>query len=409
MSSGERVGLSGESGCGKTTLLKAVAGLLPANAQSSGTCIVTGAAGYIPQEGTLSLSPFLKVGTQVTNLNRSAAGNARLFALVGLEAPRYRDSYPHQLSGGERQRILTIQALACKPTVILADEPTAHLDPESEAAILKLISDYARETAATLLVASHRARVFQMLGCKVHDMGSSLDASPPREAAPARPPGRSLVSIRHLSKTHYRKDWLMRSIPAAQALDDVSLEIAEGEAVALVGRSGAGKSTLARCLAGRDSYDSGSIEWQVKLAGPDRAQLVQQDPSESLNPRFTISQAIAEACDTASADLLSQINLPPQWFHRSVSALSEGQRARVAILRSASRLEQGLLILDESLSGLDSITRRNIISFVRCRQAEHGLAVLLVTHDREAVHEFGCRIVELESGRIIMVTDALRA
>ena len=201
----------------------------------------------------------------------------------------------------------------------------------------------------------------------------------------------------------------MRNCPAARALDNVSLEIAEGEAVALVGPSGAGKSTLARCLAGRDPYDSGAIDWLVKLAAPDRAQLVQQEPSESLNPRFTIAQALAEACGKAGAELLPEVDLPSAWLHRSVTALSEGQRARVAILRSVSRLKQGLLILDESLSGLDSATRSDIISFVQRRQAEHGLSVLLVTHDREAADELGCRIVALESGRIKADTHAVPA
>ena len=379
---GGRLGIAGESGCGKSTLLKVLAGLHP----FKGTGRVSTPVGYVPQEGLASLSPFLTVGAQVTEFTRSTEETTRLFACAGMNGERWRRAYPHQLSGGERQRVLTIQALALRPRVIVADEPTANLDPENEELVLRLIE----ESGAAIVIASHRERVFQRLGCS-----EILWMTP----APVRGCGvaglvcgETVVSLRGASKTHFRRDWLRRPRAVVKAVDDVSFEIRASEAVALVGPSGAGKSTLARCLAGRETFDSG----ELSLVGGCR--LVQQEPSESLNPRFTISEALREA--RAQEATLEDVNLPAEWIDRSVSALSEGQRARVAILRSAAGMRQGLLILDESLSGLDVATRSSILSYLRRRQREAGLAVLLVTHDLEAAAELGARVVRMEAGRV---------
>ena len=395
---GGRLGLAGESGCGKTTLLKALAGLLPASALMTGSVRLEGRTGYIPQEGLLSLSPFLTVGAQVTELTRSRTETTQLFTQVGLGHSRFENAYPHQLSGGERQRVLAIQALAVRPTVILADEPAANLDPMSEAAVLQMLDHYARDAGAAMLVASHREHVFRALRCRVHRMTEEVPAAlaPGANENPAKPP---LVSIRNVSKSYYRRDWL-RSKPVSTALENVSLAISSRETVAIVGPSGAGKSTLVRCIAGRERWDSGSIQWQTPGAPPERVQLVQQEPSESLNPTMTIAAALREACAGDDPELLPQIRLPREWIGRRVAALSEGQRARLAILRSAARLKNGLLILDESLSGLDPGTRSHIISYLSETQAERGLSVVLVTHDPEIAMGMGARVVRMEAGRI---------
>ena len=146
---GQVAGLSGESGCGKSTLLQAMAGMLPANAAVTGRLEVPRRAGYIPQDLLASLSPFLTVGDQVGEVAGSPRAAETLLASLGLLGARLRSSYPHQLSGGERQRVLIALALAAKPDLILADEPTAHLD-----------------------AALHRARAFDFwmnqIGSKLH-------------------------------------------------------------------------------------------------------------------------------------------------------------------------------------------------------------------------------------------------
>ena len=404
LDSGERQGLAGESGCGKTTLLRAIVGLLPASARIGGTFQLQGPVAYIPQEGLNSLSPFLTVGRQVLDVTRSTEECARLLAQVRLAGERFYRAYPHQLSGGERQRVLLALALAMKPRLIVADEPTANLDSDSESVVLAVLDFYLRATGAAILIASHRERVFQKLGCTVLRMTPAHQEAPlaPLQPGVKRPP---LLSIRGLTKVYTERDWRMRTRPVLRALDRVSVEIGAGEWLAITGPSGAGKSTLARCIAGREQGDSGSLEWHVSTPAADRVQLVQQEPSESLNPQFSLGQALLEAGAGDNPELLAGIGLPPVWWSRKVSALSEGQRARLAILRTAARLKRGpatpaLLILDESLSGLDPATRASILAFLRALCEQQRLSLLLITHDLEVARQAGARILHISGGRI---------
>jgi len=399
---GERLGIAGESGCGKTTLLKAVAGLLPAAATVSGSRTIRGRIGYIPQQALASFSPFLTVGQQITELTGSTPRTAELLALVGLESPRFLAAYPHQLSGGERQRVLMVQAFALRPSVIVADEPTANLDPDREAALLDLLDRHSLETGAAILVASHRESVFQRLGCRMLRMTPDDSPAAPfvqRDNGPRQP----LLEVRGLTKTFYRRDWLTRTRPVVRALEDVSIEIDAGECVVLYGPSGAGKSTLARCIAGRERWDSGSIDWHSGRGalGPRRVQLVQQEPSESLNPRVSVGEALHEASSQADGEWLPKVRLPREWIGRRTGELSEGQRARVAILRAAAPLQDGLLILDESLAGLDPTNRGHILSFLSAMQQERSLSLLLVTHDLEVAAALNARVVQVRAGRVV--------
>ena len=377
-------GLSGNSGSGKTTLLQLLAGTAPPNVAVEGTYQVDGRVGYVPQEGLNSLSPFLTVGKQVADLAGSRRVAENLLEKVGLGESRFYEAYPHWLSGGERQRVLIAQALALSPDLIVADEPTANLDAERESQILALLRKHASETGAAILIASHRQRVFAQLTDRVVCLTPGEHRKP---SAPLPFPGTlNVVSVQHLRR-HYTR-------PAVRVLEDVCLQIKLGECVAITGASGAGKSTLARCLAGREIPDAGS----VSIAGP--VQLVQQEPSESLNPKTTIRRAIAEAC--AARDIsLERIGLPQTWLNREITSLSEGQRARVAILRTGESLEQGgLLILDESLSGLDDGTRSGIAEYLTILRRERGLAILFVTHDEDAACEMGSRVLRLQEGRV---------
>ena len=402
LQNGERLGIAGESGCGKTTLLKAITGLLPATATVSGSRTIRGRIGYIPQQALASFSPFLTVGEQVSELTGSARLAAGLLALVGLDSPRFLQAWPHQLSGGERQRVLMVQALALRPSVIVADEPTANLDPDREAALLELLDRHSLETGAAILVASHREHVFRKLGCRMLRM--TPDDSPAAPFAPRESTARQpLLEVRRLTKTFHRRDWLTRTHPVVRALDDVSIEIGAGQCVVLYGPSGAGKSTLARCIAGRERWDSGSVDWPgaAGALGPRRVQLVQQEPSESLNPRVSIGDALQEACPEADQDWLPKVRLPREWIGRRTGELSEGQRARIAILRAAAPLQNGLLILDESLAGLDPTNRGHILSFLCAMQQERSLSLLVVTHDAEVAAALNARVVHVSAGRIV--------
>jgi peptide/nickel transport system ATP-binding protein len=333
-----------------------------------------GPVGYVPQDLLASLSPFLTVGEQ------AGAGLER----VGLA--HLAGSFPHQLSGGERQRVLVAMALGVGTKLIVADEPTAHLDPVSEKMVLGLL----RESGATVLVASHQERVFRELGCAVRRMTPLGTAA----SSPLVAGGEEVLAAREISKSYFRRDWLLRDRLMRRALDAVSLSVRAGETVALTGPSGAGKSTLALCLAGRERVDTGTVFVRGGV------QLVQQEPSESLSPWMTVGACFREACGRAAGGLLEEMGMPAAWVLRKTRELSEGQRARVAIGRSLAALEKGVLILDESVSGLDPATRGLVMGQVAKAQARLGLGCLLITHDEEVARECAGRVVRMEGGRI---------
>ena len=175
--------------------------------------------------------------------------------------------------------------------------------------------------------------------------------------------------------------------------------------VVLVGRSGAGKSTLARCLAGREPWDAGTVRVHERSLRPTQivpaqVQLVSQEPSESLNPRWSIGECFQEACANSGSSMLEQMRMPSAWLDRKIHELSEGQRARIAIARSIGALDSGLLILDESLAGLDPVTLARVMEFVQASQVRKRLGCLLITHDDEVAEAYASRVVHLEEGRV---------
>ena len=400
---GERVGVAGESGSGKTTLLKTVAGLLDSGASVAGKREVLGRVGYIPQEATHSLSPYLRVIDQVAELAKSRDKASAMLAAAGLDRRR-RESYPHQLSGGERQRVLIQQALAMDPSLVVADEPTANLDEATEAAMLDEIDAYLRTSGAALLIASHQESVFERLRCRMYRLTAAPETMTSPPPSPMRPETAEMIRIDNLSKSYVPRDFFLRRGTAVRALADVSMNIREGETIALVGPSGSGKSTLASCLARRARWDSGGIRYRGReLRSVENfqqcVQLVQQEPSESLNPRLTVRQALREAAEP-DPEILDRMSLPGDWFDRKIEELSEGQRARIAIARCVSALDGGLLILDESLSGLDPVTTRAVAGYLQQVQTDTGMACLLTTHRLELARSMAARIVEMRDGQV---------
>ena len=386
---GGKIGIAGASGSGKTTLLASICGLLDPAARTSGAIEITGRIGYIPQESLNSLSPHLTALDQVAEIAGSRERASQLLASIGITTDR-QNFYPHQLSGGERQRVLVQQALAANPDVLVADEPTANLDEANEALVLGLLETH----QAALIVASHRETVFDRLQCRVLRLTPRVDA---RLASPPPIPEAAHVTARvdALTKTYAHRDFFLRQRQGPHILDGVSLVIRAGETVALSGPSGAGKSTLARCLARRERWDSGQID-----TGNRPVQLVQQEPSESLNPRWTLAACLREAAPQADADVLERIGLSAKWFERSVSELSEGQRSRVAIARAVLAAGDGLLILDESLASLDASTVRDVAAFVQDAQQSSGMACLLITHRLDLAAGLAHRALSMEQGRL---------
>jgi peptide/nickel transport system ATP-binding protein len=354
---GEAVGLLGESGSGKTSIALAILGLLPRNAQVSGSVVfdarellglserqleaIRGARiALIYQEPELALNPVLSVGEQIAEVIRAhrridAGGRReRVLSLLrevgfGGAASRILTSYPHQLSGGERQRILIAQALACGPELLIADEPTASVDATIQAEILGVLRHLRRQLALAILFISHNPAVLaattdrllvlsegrileegptdRVLTRPAHTHTRSLVAAVPRveEGAAAGAVERSaLVEIDALKKTYARRRAFGGARETVTALDGASLTIPAESTLGLVGASGSGKSTLARCLARLDEPDSGDIRFggvDIRgLQGADlrryrrEVQLIFQDPAGALNPRFSAESIVVE-------------------------------------------------------------------------------------------------------------------
>lgn len=362
VSNGEHVGIAGSSGCGKTSLLDHLAGMSPHLFETmSGRVQREGRVAYVSQEATNSLSPYLTALDQVEAFCGDTAVAKESLRCLGLDSPRLHSSYPCQLSGGERQRVQVAQALAMRADFILADEPTSNLDRETAETVLKALA----ESSAGLLIASHQEEVFERLGCRtIVRLNPVENCGEWPELATC---GETVADFKGLTQVHKRRDFWMREHPTGFALNDVSFQIRAGEMVALIGPSGSGKSTLSRCIA---------------KAMQRRVQIVAQEPSGSLNPRQRVGSAFREANPNADAGIaLENLGLQAAWTSRRASELSEGQRARVAIARAMAALPSGgLLILDESLAGLDAASERIVLQAITAEQRRSGLACLVISH-----------------------------
>jgi peptide/nickel transport system ATP-binding protein len=346
---GERFGIIGESGSGKTMTALAVMGLLPEGAEATGSIAFDGAPlpddeaararfrgrriAMVFQEPMTSLDPLQQAGAQVAEAmqlaghteNMRAAVEA-LFVEVGL-MPEHTARYPHELSGGQRQRVMIAMALAGRPDLLIADEPTSALDLITQRKVLDLIDRLCAERGMALMFISHDLKAVAKLctrlmvvrrgvavetGARDEVFGRPqhaytrllIAAGRHRERTLMRTPiSGDLLDVRHLTRRFGQPGAsLFRRRPPLVAVDDVSFSIRSGESLALVGPSGSGKSTLARIIAGLDRATGGEIEFARQIYhGPDLPRLLRrdislvfQDPFGSFNPRLTMGESVAE-------------------------------------------------------------------------------------------------------------------
>jgi peptide/nickel transport system ATP-binding protein len=409
------------------------------------------------QEPMTSLNPVMTVGAQVAEVfmrHRGMPIKAALseveqaFDKVRIPDPARRvGQYPHELSGGLRQRVMIAMALACRPRLLIADEPTTALDVTTQAEILSLIRSLQDEIGMSVLFITHDMGVVAEIADRVVVMknGESVEqasvanlfarpqAAYSRQLMEATPKlgtgapvssgnGDTVLEVEGLTTRFGARRRLFRpSGEGVVAVRNASLRLAHGETLGLVGESGCGKSTLARSILRLVQPQEGRVrlagkEWTaladdaLRKARRD-AQMVFQDPYASLNPRMVVHEAITEparihgivgareARDLAVA-LVEKVGLEADCVDRYPHQFSGGQRQRLAIARALS-VGPRLIVADEAVSALDVSIARQVTDLMLDLQRREGVSFLFISHDIAVVERVSHRVAVMYAGEIV--------
>ncbi len=456
----ETVAVVGESGSGKSVTALSVMRLLPkANSRISGNIALNGRdllsldedamravrgneVSMIFQEPMTSLNPTLTVGFQIAealrahrDLDGKAASRAALELLEQVRIPKARErfgNHPHQFSGGMRQRVMIAMALACRPSLLIADEPTTALDVTIQAQILDLIRVLQAEIGMSVMFITHDMGVVAEIADRVAVMlrGEKVEEAERDQVfrAPAHAYTRMLLDVAGLTvRFPVRSGILNRTKARVHAVENVSFSIQPGETLAFVGESGCGKTTIGRSILGLAPIEAGTIRFEgadiTRLTGAElrakrrHMQVIFQDPFASLDPRQSIGAAIAEpirvhglgdrrvAAEKTGA-LLRKVGLEPAHAVRLPHEFSGGQRQRICIARALA-LEPRLIVADESVSALDVSIRARILDLMQQLQEELGLSYLFISHDIAVVERIAHRTAVLYLGEIVEIGPTL--
>src|SRR5262245_49352386 len=510
---GETLAIVGESGSGKSVTSYAVMRILDrAGRIAEGSAYFSGIdmggasesamrnlrgreLSMIFQSPRTALNPIRKVGHQIEDVLRQhaqAGSNDRtekaiaLLEQVRIARPQERyHAYPFELSGGMCQRVVIALALACRPQLLIADEPTTGLDVTTQKTVMDLIVELTRQRGMSTLLITHDLglaaaycdRVVVMEKGRVVETASSAaifkapdhaytrklmratprpgvglaDLLPEGEGGGVRPcrsdpraqpvsdrAAAPLLIVKDLVKEYPRKDTngslsqLLRLRPGVRragsdpfrAVDGISFSIGRGESVGLVGESGCGKSTTSTMVMRLVDATSGSIVFDGEDIGAmparrfarvplrRRIQMVFQDPTDSLNPRFTAARAIADpilrlgdirgakAVRARCEELARQVGLPAELLDRFPHQLSGGQKARVGIARAIA-FEPDLVILDEPTAALDVSVQAVVLNLLQSLKEELGMSYLFVSNDLNVVRLLCDRVIVMQAGRIV--------
>ncbi|MGO2133418.1 MAG: ABC transporter ATP-binding protein [Halomonas sp.] len=474
---GETLALVGESGSGKSVTALGALNLLPSSASVEGQRwlgdtdlaqlkprdwqrILGSRVGFIFQEPMTSLNPLHKVGRQISETLRLHQGlsgqearrrSRELLLQVHLPRPdELLDAWPHQLSGGQRQRVMIAMAIANRPELLIADEPTTALDVTVQKEILALL-DQLRDTHGMgillithdlNLVRRHAHRVCVMKNGQLQESGpvervfnrpqsaytkQLLDADPSGRPAPPAS-SETLLELRGLEVSFQRpKRLFSKRPPAFQAVHPLEMRVARGETLGIVGESGSGKTTLALALL-RLTPSQGEIYFDGEridtLSGESlrrqrrRFQIVFQDPYGSLSPRMPVADIVSEGLrfhhpelssdeiDQRVLDTLCEVGLPDNVASRYPHEFSGGQRQRIAVAR-ALILEPELLVLDEPTSALDRTVQAQLVELLRDLQARRGLSYVFISHDLAVVRAMAHQVMVLKDGKVVESGDCL--
>lgn len=475
---GETLAIVGESGSGKSLTALSIPGLLPyphaqhptGSIQFDGVELLNkgdnflrqyrgSKIGIIFQEPMTALNPLHTLERQIAeplfihqHLTKKQA-RARVLDLLNLvgfaDGADRLTAYPHQLSGGQRQRVMIAMALACGPSLLIADEPTTALDVTIQAGIIHLIKDLQQRFNMGLLLISHDLGMVSKIADQVAVMQQGnivetgpvksilkspqhpytkmlVEAEPSGSPAPLPEKARQILITEEVNVTFKMgAPWFWQKPKLLKAVQNVSLHLKEHETLGIVGESGSGKSTLVYGILrlipveGRIIFCGQQLDAysQKKLrAVRPQLQIIFQDPFSSLNPRFSVGDIVAEGLqihsklskseiDLAVAEILTEVGLDSTTRFRYPHEFSGGQRQRIAIAR-ALILKPKILVLDEPTSALDRSVQANIIDLLRNLQVKHGLSYLFISHDLKVVKAMSHRIMVMKQGKVVESGDA---
>ena len=443
-----------------------------------------GEVSMIFQEPMTALNPVLRVKDQIDDVilrhkdvtaDEAEEMSLKLLADTKITDPRrVYESFPHELSGGMRQRVMIAMAFSCSPKLIVADEPTTALDVTVQAQILALLKERAQTTGTSVLLITHDLAVVAQLCDRVYVMYKGefvekgvtrdvigdpqhvytralLNSLPEGKAPKSRlatvaaamiegdtsnvidepieqvtrvdRTGDTLLQIRE-AVVRYPKEYNLfgRPITFHTAVDHVSVEIKEGETLALVGESGCGKTSLANAVVGLNRLASGEIIYRDKNIldhEPEirrEIQIVFQDPQSSLDPRWPVWKIMTEPLTVGkspskselrdqAANLCEMVGLEPSQIDRLPHEFSGGQRQRIAVGRALS-VRPKLLVLDEPTSALDVSVQAQILNLLLDLQDEHGLTYPFISHDVAVVRHIADKVAVMYQSKVVEAGDS---
>ena len=431
--------------------------------------------GVIFQDPMSALNPSMRCGKQVAEMlqlhTRLSSADIEervlsLFKKVKLPEPqKMMRRYPHQLSGGQQQRVMIAMAIACSPKLLIADEPTTALDPSVQKEIMQLLRALQKETQMSILFISHDLGLIEHWADRVLVMKNGkciesektkqlfkkpqsaytrglIHAKPPTNKRPKRLPtvddfladkkAASVETKSHRQKRHralYKQQPILKieglhksfvqNKTRFQALENLSLDLYEGETLGLVGASGSGKSTLGNCMLRLTKPDKGSVLYRGqdihKLKGSalqqykKDVQLIFQDPYSSLNPKQKVKDILTEPMRVHgigenladriawAGTLLEQVGLGSEHLERYPHAFSGGQRQRIGIARALS-VRPKVVVCDESVSALDLSVQAKVLNLLNDLKDTYKFTYLFISHDLSVVRYMSDRLLVLKNG-----------
>ncbi|HET6619780.1 MAG TPA: ABC transporter ATP-binding protein [Dongiaceae bacterium] len=470
---GETLALVGESGSGKSVTALSILKLLPypLARHPSGRILFKGEdlmaatpeelrkvrggrIAMIFQEPMTSLNPLHRIERQLVetltlhrDLSRAAARKEALELLRVVEirdAEKRMSAFPHELSGGQRQRVMIAMALANKPDLLIADEPTTAVDVTVQAQLLKLLTELQASIGMAILLISHDLALVRKMAREVcvmqngaivergeadalfqaprHPYTRHLLAAQPQPKGEVKANGAEIMSAKDFKVWFPIKAGVFRRIVGhVKAVDGVDIDVREGETIGIVGESGSGKTTLALGLL-RLVESEGPILFMGRhiealkrrelRAVRRQMQIVFQDPYGSLSPRLSVGEIIAEGLDVhglmtdaaerdeAVVAALTEVGLDPETRHRYPHEFSGGQRQRIAIAR-ALILKPKLIVLDEPTSALDMSVQAQMVDLLRELQNKHGFTYFFISHDLRVIRAMSDRVIVMRGGKVV--------